>query len=255
MRRVFTLGLGLLLASMVTSVALADEPPPPRLESAWDPKVFTWHNVPWAGLAPGSMKRMRASMTTTMKGQAPQSRVMDRRETLIEVTDTHYIVRVEHQEGTSWRAEPDRKIERPLSDRPILEILGPGEVTINGEKLTCTWQRMMRINGGDVVESYDVCSHKEHGVVDVMQTHPYRALSSVDTLYVKHRLGEQVLNCRRYILKKLGKTGQSRSLMCLEVPGMMTSVEERFEIEGGTRTIRDELVAFKRIPRGDGFSP
>ena len=246
----------LILVSILTGgVALADTPPPPRVESAWGPMAFTWHNVPWAGMAAGSMRLMRSSLVTTLDNQAPETRTSERRETLLEVTETQYVIKVEYREGDSWRAEPVRRLQRPLSDRAIIELLGPGEVTIEGETLSCQWRRMMRVNSGEIVENYDVCTDQTHGVVDVKQTHPYRALSKIGALYVKHKVGTQDLNCRLFILNKEGKTGASRSLMCLEVPGMMTRIEERFEIDGGTRVIRDELVDFKRIPRGDGVSP
>jgi hypothetical protein len=111
---------------------------------------------PWARFGIGSWKKVRAFSESLTDGKVETTSVKDTKTTLVEVTDTHYVLKVEttvEVAGKKFVADPKylQQGYNGETNGQTVEIkkIGPGEVLIDGRKYPSEI-RQVTVNGDEL---------------------------------------------------------------------------------------------------------
>lgn len=206
----------------------------PLLAGDWDTATMLTLDK-WKDCKPGSMVHMRITMEV-----GGQKSVHERRETLKQITRTHYVVIVE----TAVNGET-QKVEQK-EPRPIIEIelhsRGKGLYKFpDGTTMSCVVKEVTRKSGRSSGK-VKLWEHTEHGVL-AMEHLQGKALlrTKVVKLDIKHAVNGATVNCRA--LETTGAGGMTgRHLVSIDVPNYV--VYREFRSARGLQ--RTELLAFVR---------
>lgn len=208
----------------------------PLLAGDWDTAAMMTLDK-WKGCKPGSMIHTR--VTTEISGQRT---VQEIRETLKEVTRTHYVVVVEQAEqgkkgvSKSERREPRPVVEVELNSRAEGKYKFP-----DGTEVDCIIKELKR-TAGDSTEVIKTWEHARHGVLAMeMSSGKIKMRTQVVKLGLEHAVNGTTVTCR--VLETYGNGRLlGRHVMSAEVPNRVVMREFR----NGQGAERVDLLAFVR---------
>jgi len=268
---------GLLAKILLSLVILVLLSAPSRAED-WSIDGRLGAAFPWAGFAPGTMVRYRTTTDIKVRGRDDLNRteVEETRLTLVEITETEYVIKVEKRIDGEWAARKVRtsRVYRTDAARSGVEEEGEGKETlsIEGKAYVCTKKKLADVSDlldgppgpGEVRRPEDrksgvVWEHETLGVLKVEAREPTERGTATTTLVatkidVTHEVGEATLSCREFTWSTNMIGGKTVRLESVAVPGR--TVLTTGEVEQGPVKMshRKELVGLtiKTPPKTGG---
>lgn len=224
----------------------------------WDFEHWTKRMSAWAGHGVGSMVHRRTTTNISHPQMpAPMKTVTEEKKTLVKITETHYVLKVENLAMGQWttREEQVPKTARATSEAKV-EDVGEGSVTIEGKAYACKKKKYtgLQMDGGASAEEMPVSSgvvwvHDSLGVLRIDSTTDMMGQSvtttwQVQRLDVSHQVGDTTLACREIALSNPMMGGKMTLLECPSVPGDTVRLEMKSDRMGATTSTVTELVAY-----------
>lgn len=250
--------LALAGASCVASLAAQEPPPPP------------WETHPWAKFGVGSWKQVRVYHESIDEvSQVRSTSVTSTRTTLVEVSDSGYVLQVEvdvEVAGKRFNSQPKlmRQGFNGEADGQTVEVqaMGPGELVIDGQKYP-TELRKVVING-DEFKRVSVMHYNEQfpphvlrrdtKATDASGTKPdFESTVEVLAIDMPRRVLNEtklVSDVKTTLRKSNGGTTVTLEVVCRDVPGGVTAHSTK-ELNPEGRVIARstlELIDYQVVP-------
>lgn len=241
----------------------------------YDFEKFTVRTSSWTGHGIGSMVHRR----TTQDMKIPQmpgggrKTVTEEKETLVAITETHYVIKVETKAGPmGWRTTERRepKVVRMDLKRAQVKDAGEESITIKGKTFVCQKKTVADMGafiasmGGEIkgrggrsvpVGSGAIWVHPTHGVLKTSATMSMMGQKLTTTmtatqLSVTKAVGGKDYTCREWTLEFGGMGGTRVSLQTPAIPGQTVVGTMTMSQQGFSMKTTEEIVSYVKKPVG-----
>ncbi|MDA1194863.1 MAG: hypothetical protein O2894_06730 [Planctomycetota bacterium] len=265
MRYALAVGLALLLALGTSTPASAGD---------HDLAKMFERDSPWKGHGIGSVVHRR----TTQDMKIPQmpgggrKTVTEEKETLVQITETEYVLKVENKDDTGWRTSERRVPKVFRADQKRAKVVDAGEetVTIAGKDYTCQKKTLADMSpiiegssaapkgrGGQAMPlgAGAVWAHDTLGVLKMQMTMSAMGQQMTNTMVVTNlsvarKVGDRTFDCREWTMT-MSMGGTRVALEHPSVPGTTLLSTMTMSMQGFSMETREELLAYDKKPLGE----
>ena len=226
----------------------------------------------WGRYGIGTMIHHRTTSDSSHPGMKPQQTVTEAKRTLVRVTDTHYVLAVEHTFGGRTqrseekipKAAPPDALTRliPFAGGSVKsrKVVGTESVTVAGTSYPCTKVELTfpsnpnargsscgGAGAADETFTTTIWEHAEHGILKMTSTGGWGMDLETTALDATFEIAGRRLACKASTLTQSGVV--SKRLDSRDVPGEQVRSETTIDRGPLKSHVVTELVAFVAKPR------
>lgn len=203
----------------------------------------------WESYGVGTMTHRRMSQDVVMPGQPRTPKmVMEEKQTLVEITKTEYVIKIETLEKGTWSTKTKREKKDALLKAKV-EDQGTETLTLGGTAYPCTKKKVTWTKDDQIQEIAIVWTHAEKGILKMRARAEMDMTTTVRAFEATKKVGEVTLLGRTLdttMITARGMTLKGSTLRSLDVPGNLV----RNELMGGGEGVRIhvlmELIGFTK---------
>jgi len=248
----------------------------PTMAFAGDWKLEGWvkRKSTWAGFGVGTVIQRRSTDEMAMPGMPGGGRktVQETRKTLLEVTPTDYVLKVEKRVNGKWIAseEKEPKVAGKGAAEVKIEEAGEENLTVEGTSYSCKKRKVSDLSAllGELAKgapgrkgragmgmpskaSGMIWENEKQGILktEIHVTAMGRAMKVtllVTRLKVSQKVGETTLRCRETTMTNSMMPGKTLMLQSAQVPERTVRTTRNVQMGPARVKHLDELVAFTR---------
>ena len=177
----------------------------------------------WAGYGVGTMTHMRKKQVMSMPQMPPQEEASEEKKTLVKITETEYVIKVERLMKGNWVTTEERE-KKDKGLKAKVEDAGKGTLTIGGVAYECVKKKITWMKGEEVDETVVAWEHAEKGLLKMEFAGDVSAAVTTTNLAATWTIGGVTVAGREMQMEMSG--GQ--------MPGMKGAVKMSMDVPGRT---------------------
>ncbi len=271
-----------LTPSILLFVALLLAPIAARAEEGETEKVAV-DATGWGRFGVGTMIHHRKTTEMAMPGMAPRKTVRETRKTLVRITDTDYVVKVEQGSEGNWKTTEEKIAKTfdpgtlagmlPLASGQAMkrEALGKESVTVDGTAYECEKVKVtMKAGafgglpggrmpgrgmpgrgkpGGAAGPTTTIWEHAEHGVLKMTSSGAWGMDMEVTKLDTPVKVGDVTLRCKASTMTMSQSGTTIKRLESADVPEDLVRSETTVKQGPMENRTVEELIGFVKKAR------